>query len=336
MPRQREGTERPPPRLYPASQNRVVFHFACILKSMTSASLPCAPSDCVAFLAVGNPTIDRDERDSQTYGGSSLYAAIQAAKLGMQAALYGRCSPGDRCELSRLLPERSSPILLESPRTTTFRNVFMGEDRIQHMLDDGGAIPLPPPVRASVCHLCPVADEIHLDSGSWEWLAAADFVSCTPQGAMRHRDRTGQVSLSPIQVNPDLWSRVDLLVINEEEEPFALGPVEHVLAQGGIAVVTLGPAGARVYRGQQTLWFPALKMRQIVNRNGAGDSFAAAMAIALARGDNLEAAAATAIVASGLSLRSHGVQGIASQQEVLARLGNPAETGSHPSGDNSI
>jgi sugar/nucleoside kinase (ribokinase family) len=278
-------------------------------------------SRAVDYLAVGNPTIDYDDGGARTYGGSSLYAVTQAARLGCKASLYGCCAPSDRAELERLLPDLATATIQESRRTTAFQNLFSGEERAQVLMADAGPISLPPTVSASICHLCPVAHELSFDDGSWAWLSHAGLVCCTPQGTLRHPDADGRVSLAAIEGDPELWARVDVLVVSEEEEPFTQRPIEMVHERGGIIAVTLGPKGAIIRQQAREIRLPGLKVWQAVDQNGAGDVFAASFAVALARGDSLDCASAFAVVASGLSVTARGTAAIASQDQIDAHMG---------------
>lgn len=265
----------------------------------------------VDYLAIGNPTLDYDAAGQVTFGGSCLYAGIQAAAFGMTAAVYGRCADAERLRLTELLVEHGvTPMLAAASTTTAFRNVFSGIHRTQRVVERGERIQLPPTVTADVCHLCPVFDEVPLDGGSWAWLRRNRFVCCTPQGAQRRLDAHGDVHLVPLEADPELWSRVDLLVVNEEEEPFTTRPIDFLLRRDGIVAVTLGPGGARVRQGARDFVVPALRIGDVVDQNGAGDCFAAAFSVGLVQGLGLDEATRLAVAASGLSVSGPGIEGV--------------------------
>ena len=108
---------------------------------------------------------------------------------------------------------------------------------------------------------------------------------------------------------PELLAEVDVLVVNETEAA-ALGQVApHV-------VVTLGSRGATV-DGQPVAAYPV----EVRDTTGAGDCFAAALALGVGAGKPLLEAARTACVAAALSVRAVGARGgFPTWAEVLAEL----------------
>lgn len=268
---------------------------------------------------MGNPTIDIDDRGRRGFGGSCVYATIQAARLGLRATCHGRATTADAARLADLLPEGTTSALGDGPFTTTFENVFDGEDRRQRVLARGGSVPLPAPT-ADIVLWCPILDEVELP-GATTGFDSGTFRSCTPQGAMRHVDADGHVELHPLDAASPWWSGLDLLVVNEDEAPYAAAVIEQVVTAGGAAVVTLGAAGARVLDGRTEHPIPAFPVDRIVDRNGAGDVFATVMTVALAEGADLDRAATLASAAAALSLRAVGFGGIPDRAELETAAG---------------
>ncbi|MGH9453287.1 MAG: ribokinase [Terriglobia bacterium] len=80
-----------------------------------------------------------------------------------------------------------------------------------------------------------------------------------------------------------------------------------LMARGaGQVVITLGEKGALVATPQSMLHIAAIPVRA-VDTTGAGDAFNAGLAVALACGATLEAAAQFAVVAGGLAVTKQGV-----------------------------
>jgi ribokinase len=124
---------------------------------------------------------------------------------------------------------------------------------------------------------------------------------------------------APAREVPDVLLRnVDVLTPNQSEAKVLLGrkPDEHVtpenlarelLARGPRQViVTLGEHGALIAARDFEKHVPAVKM-SAVDTTGAGDAFNAGLAVALARGSNLEDAVSFAVVTGGMAVTKEGV-----------------------------
>lgn len=149
------------------------------------------------------------------------------------------------------------------------------------------------------------------------------------QLARRHGVRT-LLNPAPAPDRPfdaELWSLVDVVTPNQTEaahltgEPGLDSPQACAAAIRrhftGVSVLTLGGAGCLVDEpGAEPRLVPAVAAAQVVDTTGAGDAFTGALAVALARGDALDAAVRFACAAG-----AHAV-GVA---EVIPSLPRPAD-----------
>ncbi len=120
----------------------------------------------------------------------------------------------------------------------------------------------------------------------------------------------------------ELLARVDVLIVNEIECE-QLGGSARLAALAKAVVVTLGAAGAVLYRdGSAPLALPALAVTP-VDTTGAGDTFCGVFAAAVAQGSTLVEALQFALAAGSLAtLRSGNVPAIPDRGAVLsAQLG---------------
>ena len=142
---------------------------------------------------------------------------------------------------------------------------------------------------------------------------------------------------SPMQPLPDsLWPQLDTLVVNEVEAAAYAGCAvttpEEAVAAGqalrarGVArvVVTLGAQGAVTVEQCGFRWQPAPPV-QAVDTTAAGDTFAGALAVALAAGQSLAEATARGVRAAAVCVTRVGAQvSIPTAAEIDAQAQLPA------------
>jgi sugar/nucleoside kinase (ribokinase family) len=104
-------------------------------------------------VAVGNPTIDIDDDGHRTVGGTVVYSALQAARLGLPALVVGRAAPADVPTIEAACGAEVSLALRPARTTTVFHNSRLTEPRRQFLRDRGGAIE----TRADLADLAAVA-----------------------------------------------------------------------------------------------------------------------------------------------------------------------------------
>lgn len=115
---------------------------------------------------------------------------------------------------------------------------------------------------------------------------------------------------APARAVPDGLLQRCAVVIPNEGEAGALGGPETILDGGAAAVVvTSGPRGADLHRpGHAVHHQPGLEV-DVVDTTGAGDTFCAAVAWAVAGGRSLEEAVALGAAAGALACRAPGARG---------------------------
>lgn len=114
------------------------------------------------------------------------------------------------------------------------------------------------------------------------------------------------INLAPAQEVPvDLLSQSDLLIVNEVEAAF-YGDALH--QTGGMVALTLGGAGAALFKmGKEIARVPAFDV-PVVDTTGAGDTFCGALSVALAEGAAPEDALRFASAAAALAVTKPGAQ----------------------------
>jgi len=115
------------------------------------------------------------------------------------------------------------------------------------------------------------------------------------------------LNLAPaMETSSDILERADLLIVNETEAAF-YGEAT-LLASGGLVAVTLGAKGAVLYRDGQEIARAAPPAVTVVDATGAGDTFTAALTVALLEDRDPEAALRFACAAGALATTKAGAQ----------------------------
>ncbi len=117
------------------------------------------------YAAVGHVTVDVLPGGERRVGGTALYSAIQASRLGLSAVVVTRGAPD---ELERLLAPYEDELELRvapAEQTTTLETAGVGRARRQRLLGWAGEIPPELVPAAALLHLAPVAREI--PPGPW-------------------------------------------------------------------------------------------------------------------------------------------------------------------------
>jgi ribokinase len=263
------------------------------------------------------------------FGGKGANQAAAAAAMGGNVSMVGRVGDDDVGERTRAdLAARGVQIdgVLTTPGAQTGRatiavdphgeNLIIVDPGANHRLsaDDVGA----PAVRDAAVLL--VQLEIPLDVAAAAVMTARGLVVLNPA--------------PPAVLPQSLLDHVDVLVPNMSElglltdqpaprDRVQAGQLAESLGRRFDVVVTMGALGVLVVPrvGEHThLPAPAV---DVVDTTGAGDCFCGALAVGLAEGKDLVAAAQLAVVAAALSTTAPGARdGLPSRMEVDAQLLN--------------
>jgi hypothetical protein len=215
------------------------------------------------YLLIGHITADLQANGEVVLGGTALYSALTAARLGARVAVLTRGVFGQEVagmNVPSLAPyaDEIDIIVQDADVPTTFVNEYMANRRVQTIRHWAGPIDLrglPPHWRnARIVHLGPVADEIDPRQATG---MTTGFLGVTPQGWMRDwpRETGGRVKLIPLRLPGELMTRLDCAIVSDEEISYAREVIQRV-GERRLSVITLDEEGARVIAGGQTIELP--------------------------------------------------------------------------------
>jgi sugar/nucleoside kinase (ribokinase family) len=269
------------------------------------------------YLLLGHFTRDVLPDGTTAPGGTSLYAALTAHRLGRQVAVVS--APA---ELPPDWPDIIAVAFHPSPAPPTFENRYTSQGRQQILHAASEPITLediPLAWRdAPVVHLGPVLGET---PEQLVQLFPNALLGVTPQGWMRAWGPIlpAAVRYRPWRPDPDLLRRIDALVLSIEDVKGDEGLVARYARDCRLVVLTRGALGATLFlhgKAHHVAAFPAVER----DPTGAGDVFAAALLARLHEtGDPFAAARFAACVAAG-SVEDVGAQGIPTRAGVEQRM----------------
>ena len=279
------------------------------------------------FLAVGHVTRDEFEDDPQwRLGGTVLYSAAAAARLGADAAIVTRVGPNER----RALEERCRMLGIAlhahaSETTTTFAFHYEGERRILRLRARARGLRLadvPEELRGSdAVMLGAVAHEIDRSLvGAFHGRA----VVVTAQGFLREWGADGTIRPRRWDDVADVTASATAIVLSEEDVAGDLSEPRRWAAHTPV-IVTLAQRGALVMGDGAEHRVPAFHADRVVDPTGAGDAFAAGLAVASAEGRALDDAVRFAHAVASFAIEAVGTEGLADRARVEARMSSSRE-----------
>ncbi len=269
----------------------------------------------VDYLVIGHVAHDLTP-EGPRLGGTAAYAALTARALGLRVGVV--TAAGEETSLDAL---HNIPLLLiESPQSTTYENIYTEHGRVQYLRAQAAQIELAnvPEVwrAASIIHVGPIANEVVS-------VLPKDFspalLGITPQGWMRQRNEDGRVLHSEWQNAEPALQQAGAVVMSREDVNGDDELIEHMAHQTRILVVTESNDGCVLYWNGDRRRFRAPVIHE-VDATGAGDVFAAAFFIRLFKTrDPWEAARFATLIASR-SVTRVGLEGIPTPQEIEESL----------------
>jgi hypothetical protein len=255
-------------------------------------------------------------------GGSVVYSALQAARLGLSAQILGRGNPAELGPYWQPYAGEVGMHLQPAESATMFRNVSAGDSREQWLegwageIGDLGHVP-----DSEILHIAPVAQEISLEKLTAE--CRSRFVLLTPQGLVRRWDRIGaRIELVPQGFPAAVSSVVDVVVVSETEAPYVSELLAAVPRHGGLGVVTRGRRGCEVLSRDGSREYTTEPVRALVDPTGAGDCFAATLTTEMFRGRPVPEAIRLATAAASLCVGGQGPATIGGRQEIMIERGS--------------
>lgn len=269
------------------------------------------------LLAVGHVTWDRlSER--QALGGAVTYAALQARKLGWEAAVLTAAGPD--FEPARDLPG-VDVFARTGAATTRFTNLYEpGGERRQVLSARAGPIDLavlPDAWRdPDVLLLGPVAGEVAAGTAA---AFAAEVVGAGAQGWLRAFDADGTVSACDWPDPGADLAGVHVLLLSEHDLKDAGERARTFLTYVPIVALTRGWEGSRLFTRDGVQDVPTLP-REEVDPTGAGDVFAAALLVGYHETGDVAEAAAFAACAASCAVEGVGASSLGDRAEIERRL----------------
>jgi len=268
------------------------------------------------FIAIGHVTLDRFG-DEVRPGGSALYAAITADRLGLRAGIL--TSHADDFPLD-LVPPRIEVVSVPAPATTVFEHERVGDDRAQRVTSVAGALSeadVPDDWRdADLVLLAPVVNEVDPRLAGVFGDAA---VAAGAQGWLRGVGSDGVVGSVRWDAAKQTLRTLQALFLSTADVLGQESAMTEWVQRVPIAVVTAGRRGALLYVNGDRY---EVRPRRAIEADptGAGDVFAATFLARYRRNADPWEAAEAATCAASLSVQGLGWSAIPDASELEAAL----------------
>jgi ribokinase len=270
------------------------------------------------------------EEFQEAAGGKGANQAVAAARLGAKVAFVGRvgADPRGQAILSKLKDEHVDvrEVSVDANAPTGVALVMVDGDGEKQIMTAPGANR-----RLSAKDISRAAGVI---SNGRVVLLQLEVSMLAVEAAVRIAKAAGaKVVLDPAparELADDLLRNVEVIRPNAAEaevisgvrvtdEQTALQAAENLIRRGVRAAIIGAPGGNLLVSTNEELWLPHVEV-DVVDATGAGDAFAAALAVCLARGEDLAAAVRFANAAAALKATKLGAQAGLPRRDEVDRL----------------
>ncbi len=276
----------------------------------------------VDFLAIGH--VARDEFEGEPtwrLGGTALYAAATAARLGTQTALVTRVGPAEQAALEERCRELGLALhALPSSATTTFGFRYVEGRRLLRLKARArGIAPSDVPAEWRGARAVVLGSVAHELDRSLFGTTSASATVLVAQGYLREWSADGAIQPRAWEDADEIVPQVSAVVLSEDDVGGDISAPRR-WARNGRVYVTLAERGVLVLeRGSETT-IAGYSAARVVDPTGAGDAFAAGLAIALADGQPAEDCAKFANAVASFAVEDVGMAGLADRAHVDARM----------------
>ncbi len=276
----------------------------------------------VRFLAVGH--VARDEFEGEPtwrLGGTVLYTAATAARLGARAAIVTRVGPNERGALEERCANLGIELhALPAEVSTTFAFRYEDGKRLMRLGARARGLELadvPEPLRAAdAVILGSIAHEIDRTLlGAFH--DAASVV--TAQGYLREWSADGAIRPRRWEDVAEVTASASAIVLSDEDIGGDLDEPRRWAGNTPV-IVTFAERGSLVLVAGSETMVPAFRAARVVDQTGAGDAFAAGLAIALSERRELIDSVRFAHAVASFAVEAIGTEGLADRDAVEARI----------------
>jgi sugar/nucleoside kinase (ribokinase family) len=282
----------------------------------------------VDFLAIGH--VARDEFEGEPtwrLGGTALYAAATAARLGTPTALVTRVGPTEKPALEERCAQLGIAVhALPSSATTTFGFRYLKGKRFMRLTARAkGIAPADVPAEWRKARAVVLGSVAHELDRSLFGTTSATATVLVAQGYLREWSADGAIRPREWEDADEIVPLVTAVVLSEDDVAGDLSAPRR-WARNGRVYVTLAERGVLVLdRGSETIiaGYPA---ERVVDPTGAGDAFAAGLAIVLAEGKGVLEASRFANAVASFAVEGIGMESLADQRAVARRISKLSST----------